>query len=62
MTDRQWWRVHGPALAAVVDFSRYPRAARIGTAVGEAFGTTFDVSHAFTYGLARILDGIERGA
>lgn len=59
MTDEQWWFAHAPILAQVMDGSRYPTAARVGTAAGEAYGAAFDPIHAFEFGLARVLDGLE---
>ncbi|OLR89595.1 TetR/AcrR family transcriptional regulator [Actinokineospora bangkokensis] len=59
MTDEQWWRVHGPLLSSVVDMGRYPTAAKVGAAAGAAHGTAYPAEHAFDFGLARLLDGIE---
>lgn len=59
MTDEQWWTAHAPFLARVFDAERFPTAARVGTAVGEALGSAYDPRHAFEFGLERMLDGIE---
>jgi hypothetical protein len=58
MSEDEWWAAYGPALAEVADFSRFPTASRVGPAAGEAHGA-FDPDHAFEFGLARVLDGIE---
>jgi AcrR family transcriptional regulator len=58
LTDRQWWEVHAPLLGKVFDPERYPLAARIGAAAGEANQAAYDPQQAFNFGLARILDGI----
>jgi len=56
--DAQWWARNGPLLARVLDAAAYPVAARVGTAAGEAFGSTWDPDHAWDFGLATLLDGI----
>jgi AcrR family transcriptional regulator len=58
MSEDEWWAAYAPALAEVGDFSRFPTAARVGAAAGEAHGA-YDPDHAFEFGLARVLDGIE---
>jgi AcrR family transcriptional regulator len=59
MTDEQWWQVSGPLLDKIIDPGRFPVAARVGTASGEAYGATYDPEHALEFGLQRVLDGIE---
>jgi AcrR family transcriptional regulator len=59
MTDEQWWRAHAPLLEKVMDASRFPVAARVGTTVGTAFQAAYHAEHAFEFGLGRLLDGIE---
>ncbi|RCG20094.1 TetR/AcrR family transcriptional regulator [Sphaerisporangium album] len=58
MSDEQWWYAHAPYLGKVMDAGRYPLAARVGTAAGEAYGAASDPAHAFEFGLERVLDGI----
>lgn len=58
-TDEQWWAVRAPILGQLMDGSRYPVAARVGTAAGETYGAASDPAHAFEFGLQRLLDGIE---
>jgi len=59
MTDEQWWSAHSPLLAELVDADRFPTAARVGLAAGQAHGSAYDPDHAFEFGLQRVLDGIE---
>jgi AcrR family transcriptional regulator len=59
MDDREWWEVNAPLLARVFDPSTYPTAARVGTAAGEAHGSAWDAEHAWTFGLATVLDGLD---
>lgn len=57
-TDDDWWRAQEPALAAVMDGSRFPLAGRVGTAAGEQFQSAGDPAHTLRFGLDRILDGV----
>jgi AcrR family transcriptional regulator len=59
MTDAQWWQASAPLLDTILDAGRFPVATRVGTAAGEAHGATDDPEHALTFGLERVLDGIE---
>lgn len=59
MTDEQWWYAHAPFLERIFDPRRYPTAARVGAAAGEAHQAAYDPVHAFEFGLRRVLDGIE---
>ncbi|WP_345430151.1 TetR/AcrR family transcriptional regulator [Actinoallomurus vinaceus] len=58
MTDEEWWAAHAPLLEKVFDVDRYPVAARVGAAAGEAHQAAYDPEYAFEFGLARVLDGI----
>lgn len=58
MDDAQWWAVNEPLLRRVFDASAYPTAARVGAAAGAAHGSAYSPGHAWTFGLARVLDGI----
>jgi AcrR family transcriptional regulator len=60
MTDAEWWETYGPLLAKVFDASRYPVAARVGAAAGEANQSAYDPVHGFEFGLERVLDGVEK--
>jgi AcrR family transcriptional regulator len=59
LTDEQWWSAHAPYLGKLMDASRYPMAAKVGAAAGEAYGAAYDPAHTFEFGLKCILDGIE---
>lgn len=59
ITDEQWWWAHAPLLTKVFDPARFPIAARVGAAAGEAHNAAYDPEHAFEFGLQRVLDGIE---
>lgn len=58
MSDRQWWEDNAPLLEKVLDPERFPTAARVGEAAGEAHDTAYDPEHAFKFGLERTLDGL----
>lgn len=59
MSDEQWWAAHAPFLSRISDATRYPTAARVGQAAGEALGGAYSAEHTFEFGLERLLDGIE---
>ena len=59
MSDRQWWDAHASLLGQVFDEAVYPTAARVGSAAGAAHGSAYDPEHAYAFGLARVLDGIQ---
>lgn len=56
-TDDQWWEAQAPLLEKVFDAERWPVAARVGQAAGEAYGAG-NPEDAFEFGLQRLLDGI----
>ncbi|MEV6975544.1 TetR/AcrR family transcriptional regulator [Kitasatospora sp. NPDC093806] len=58
LTDAQWWSANAELLARVFDAERYPVAARVGAAAGEAHGGAYHPDHAYAFGLARVLDGL----
>jgi AcrR family transcriptional regulator len=58
-SDQQWWEARAPLLDRIFDARRFPTAARVGQAAGEAYGAASDPEHAFEFGLQRVLDGIE---
>ena len=57
-TDAEWWERAGPLLARAADPERYPLAARVGAAAGEAHGSAYDPAQAYAFGLERVLDGL----
>ncbi|MFJ4191211.1 TetR/AcrR family transcriptional regulator [Kitasatospora sp. NPDC089509] len=59
LTDAQWWQANAELLARVFDPERHPVAARVGAAAGEAHGGAYSPEHAYAFGLARVLDGLE---
>jgi AcrR family transcriptional regulator len=60
MDDNEWWTTSGPLLARVLDETAYPVAVRVGSAAGAAHGSAYSPGHAYTFGLARVLDGLSR--
>ncbi|GAA2348943.1 TetR/AcrR family transcriptional regulator [Streptomyces cuspidosporus] len=58
MSDAQWWEAHAPLLAKVFDAERYPLAARVGAAAGQAHQSPYNPDYVFRFGLERILDGL----
>lgn len=59
-TDTEWWEANAPILDRVIDGSRYPLSGRVGMAAGEAYQSTASPDQGFAFGLATILDGVER--
>ncbi|MEU8247649.1 TetR/AcrR family transcriptional regulator [Nonomuraea sp. NPDC048916] len=59
MSDEQWWAAHAPFFSRIADASRFPTAARVGQAAGEALGGAYSPEQAFEFGLRRVLDGIQ---
>lgn len=57
-TDHEWWARAAPLLARVFDAERYPLAARVGEAAGQAHDSAYSAGHAYEFGLARMLDGL----
>lgn len=58
MTDEQWWAANEPLLSRIFDASRFPTAARVGSAAGAEYGAAYSPAHAFEFGLERLLDGM----
>lgn len=58
MSDADWWAANQPVLAQALDPEAFPRAVRIGAAAGQAHGGAWTADHAWTFGLARTLDGL----
>ncbi|WP_431867854.1 TetR/AcrR family transcriptional regulator [Nocardiopsis eucommiae] len=59
MDDQQWWRTADPLLAALADESQHPTAARVGVSVGTTHRALYAADHEFTFGLERVLDGVQ---
>lgn len=58
LDDEQWWARNAPLLTRVLDPAAYPTAARVGTAAGAAHGSAWSPEHAWSFGLAVVLDGL----
>ncbi|WP_282776870.1 MULTISPECIES: TetR/AcrR family transcriptional regulator C-terminal domain-containing protein [unclassified Nocardia] len=58
MSDHEWWERAAPVLERVFDAERYPLAARVGAAAGQAHDAAYSADHAYEFGLARVLDGL----
>ena len=59
-SDTEWWEANAPILDRVMDGSRYPVSGRVGMAAGEEYQSTASPDHGFAFGLATLLDGVER--
>ncbi|WP_330184538.1 TetR/AcrR family transcriptional regulator C-terminal domain-containing protein [Nocardia sp. NBC_01503] len=57
-SDHEWWQRAAPLLERVFSADRYPLAARVGAAAGQAHDSAYSADHAYTFGLARTLDGL----
>ena len=58
MSDQQWWAANEPLLEKVFDVTKYPTAARVGATAGAAHGGAYSPTHAYEFGLHRILDSL----
>ncbi|WP_330250762.1 TetR/AcrR family transcriptional regulator C-terminal domain-containing protein [Nocardia sp. NBC_00565] len=58
LSDHEWWERAAPVLAQFFDAERYPLAARVGAAAGQAHDSAYSPDHAYEFGLARVLDGL----
>lgn len=58
VSDVAWWKRAEPLLAKVFDADRFPLAARVGAAAGQAHDSAYSAAHAWDFGLARVLDGL----
>lgn len=59
MSDAQWWERVGPVLAEHVDATQLPVSGRVGSATGAAYDAATSPDHALTFGLERIIDGVD---
>ncbi|MFV2173246.1 TetR/AcrR family transcriptional regulator [Actinomadura sp. LOL_016] len=60
MTDVQWWEALSPLIDQIATGEQdYPLSARVGTSAAIEYQGPVGPRHAFEFGLARILDGIE---
>ena len=58
VSDGQWWERAGPLLERAFDGDSYPLASRVGTVAGQTFDAAYSATHAYEFGLARVLDGL----
>jgi AcrR family transcriptional regulator len=58
-TDLEWWVAVAPVLETVMSGQHFPVAGRVGQAAGMAHQAVSDPEHALSFGLDRILDGVE---
>ncbi|MDA2893817.1 TetR/AcrR family transcriptional regulator C-terminal domain-containing protein [Mycolicibacterium sp. BiH015] len=58
ISDQAWWERAEPLLATVFTAEKFPLAARVGAAAGQAFNSAVSADHAYEFGLARVLDGL----
>lgn len=58
-TAAQWWQAAAPAAAERITPERYPLATRVGAAAGDAQQAAYDPSASYTFGLSRMLDGLQ---
>ncbi|GAA2168384.1 TetR/AcrR family transcriptional regulator [Actinomadura napierensis] len=60
MTDAQWWEALVPLLEQIDTGGKdYPLSSRVGEVAGREHNAAVGPAHAFEFGLARILDGIQ---
>lgn len=58
ISDSSWWAANQPILEHVLNADRYPLATRVGAAAGEAQDAAWHAERAWSFGLARVLDGL----
>jgi AcrR family transcriptional regulator len=58
-TDLEWWEANAGPLGEVMAGREYPLAGRVGQSAGEAYQAASDPGRELSFGLERILDGIE---
>ncbi len=56
--DPSWWSEVGPLLERFVSAQDYPLASRVGTAAGLEQNAAYEPELAYSFGLARVLDGL----
>ncbi|MFE6860688.1 TetR/AcrR family transcriptional regulator [Nocardia sp. NPDC057668] len=58
VSDHEWWERAAPLLERVLTPERFPLAARVGSAAGQAHEGAYSAEFAYEFGLARVLDGL----
>jgi AcrR family transcriptional regulator len=59
VSDLEWWEANAGPLGEFTAHRDYPLAGRVGQAAGEAYQAGTDPGRELSFGLERILDGIE---
>jgi AcrR family transcriptional regulator len=59
VSDLEWWEANAGPLSEVMAHRDYPIAGRVGQAAGEAYQAGTDPARELSFGLERIIDGIE---
>lgn len=59
VSDLEWWEANAGPLGEFTAYRDYPLAGRVGQAAGEAYQAGTDPARELSFGLERILDGIE---
>ena len=59
ITDAEWWEINAPVLERVMPADAYPISGRVGMAAGQEYNAIGDPERSLTFGLDRILDGLE---
>jgi AcrR family transcriptional regulator len=59
MSDAEWWGSVAPIFAKVAAGASFPVGARVGQAAGMEHQAAANPRHAFSFGLERILDGVD---
>jgi AcrR family transcriptional regulator len=59
ISDAEWWETNAPVLERVMPSDAYPISGRVGTVAGQEYNAVSDPARSFTFGLDRILDGLE---
>jgi AcrR family transcriptional regulator len=59
LSDEAWWLSYEPLLESVFNAKEYPLATRVGQVAGETHQAAYHAEYAFSFGLERVLDGIE---
>ncbi len=58
MSDDAWWAANSQLFSLAFDSEKYPTAVRVGANAGEALGGAYSASHAWEFGLERVLDSL----
>src|SRR4029450_2306266 len=59
ISDAEWWEINAPVLERVIPPDAYPISSRVGQVAGKEYNAVSDPARSFSFGLERILDGVE---